>query len=121
MHLVPEDEHPHEHSDNWFRRLRDQAEAWMVDILARALSNPNWGDGWRIDLDGLVDGEARIVCSVLYWPADEFDLDSLEYDAPPEPAYFADLKRQLEFVSEHLAAEDPDGRRHRIARRGEGL
>src|SRR4051812_27172934 len=121
MHLVPEDEHPHEHSKSWFRRLRDEVEARLVDVVATAASNPNWGDGWRISLDGLVKGDARLVCSVLYWPADEFDLDSLDYEAPPEPGYFADLQRQLGRVEADLTAQDRDGAHHRIAKRGEGL
>jgi microsomal dipeptidase-like Zn-dependent dipeptidase len=121
MHLLPDDRHPHKHSTSWLRRLRDEVEASLVDIVGHALSNPNWGDDWRISLDGLVEGEARIVCSVLYSPADEFDLDNPHYDAPPEPGYFADVEHQIELVKHDLHALDPEGERHRIAKRGEGL
>jgi microsomal dipeptidase-like Zn-dependent dipeptidase len=120
MHLLPQDTHPHEHSASWFRRLRDKFEAWLLDEVADELSNPDDGD-WRISLDGLAEGGARIVCSVLYSPADEFDLDSLDYDAPPEPGYFADLKHQVELVKHDLRKQDPEEKRHRIARRGKGL
>jgi microsomal dipeptidase-like Zn-dependent dipeptidase len=121
MHLIPEDEHPHEHSKGWFRRLRDLVEAELVDLAARAIGNASWDGGWRIDLDGLAAGEARLVCSVLYWPADEFDLDNPHPNAPPEPGYFQDIKHQLTYVENQLASQDPDGRRHRIAKRGDTL
>ena len=121
MHLLPEDKHPNPHVKSWFGRLRDEVQAWLVDIAARAASNEDWGSGWRISLDGLKEGDARLVCSVLYWPADEFDLDTLEYDAPPGPDYFPHLQHQLGYVEGKLADEDPDGTVHRIAKRGEPL
>src|SRR5947209_6885469 len=121
MHLVPEDKHPHEQSMGWFRQLRDLVEAELVELAARAIGNASWDSGWRIDLNGLAAGEARLVCSVLYWPADEFDLDNLDPNAPPERGYFEDIKRQLGRVEQQLANEDPDGKLHRIARRGDAL
>lgn len=121
MHLLPEDKHPNPHVRNWFERLRDEGQALLVDLAARAASNEHWNSGWRISLDGLEHGDARLVCSVLYWPADEFDLDTLEYDAPPGPDYFAHLQHQLGYVEDKLAEQDRDGKVHRIAKRGEPL
>lgn len=127
MHLVPEGRHPkrhepHEHHEGWFERLREGAEDWLVEIVGRALSNPDWSEEWRISLDGLVEGGASVVCSVLYWPADEFDLDKVpHYEAPPEPGYFADIQDQLEVVEEDLREQDRDGERHRVAKRGERI
>jgi hypothetical protein len=74
MHLVPAERHPRRVSAGWFRRLEDEFDADAVALLARVLNDPGWGESWRVDLDGLVQREARIVCSVLYCPADEFDL-----------------------------------------------
>lgn len=106
---------------SWFGRLRDDAQAWLVGIAARVASNEHWDSGWRISLDGLKEGDARLVCSVLYWPADEFDLDTLEYDAPPGPDYFPHLQHQLGYVEDQLAKKDRGGKVHRIAKRGEPL
>lgn len=121
MHLLPGDRQPNPHATNWFERLRDRVQAELVDIAARLASNEHWGSGWRISLDGLKQGDSRLVCSVLYWPADEFDLDTLKYDAPPGPDYFPHLQHQLGYVEDRLAHEDPDRSIHRIAKRGEPL
>ena len=121
MHLLPEDRHPNGHSASWLRRMRDAAEAALEGILARAINNTGWDTGWRIDLDGLEQGDARLVCSVLYWPADEFDLDLLDSNAGPEAGYFAHLEHQLDAVTADLRTQDPDGSRHRIATRGRPL
>jgi microsomal dipeptidase-like Zn-dependent dipeptidase len=121
MHLLPEDKHPNPHVKSWFKRLRDDVQALLVDVAARAVNNEHWGSGWRISLKGLEEGDARLVCSVLYWPADEFDLDTLEYDAPPGPDYFPHLQHQLGLVEAKLADEARDGNVYRIAKRGEPL
>lgn len=121
MHLLPADKHPHERSKSWLRGLRDLVEAELVELAARAIGNASWDSDWRIDLDGLEAGEARLVCSVLYLPADEFDLDNLHPNAPPEDGYFKDVKRQLGYVEKQLEKQDPEGTRHRIAKRGDTL
>jgi microsomal dipeptidase-like Zn-dependent dipeptidase len=116
MHLLPRDRHPHRTAGGWFRRLEDEFDADAVDLLARVLNNPGWDEGWRVDLDGLVAGGARLVCSVLYWPEDEFQLDT-----SPAPGSFADLKGLLAFVEGDLQKVDPPGAHHVIVKRPEDL
>lgn len=48
------------------------------------------------------------MCSVLYWPASEFDLPHLN-EAPPLDPYFDYLKRQLEFIEDELPKTTADG------------
>jgi microsomal dipeptidase-like Zn-dependent dipeptidase len=115
MHLVPEDHNPHGASASWFRRLRDRLEAFATGLLGHLIANPGWLSGWRVDLDQLEKGNAKIVCSVLYWPPAEFDFDR-GYGSDPEPGYFDELKRQMRFVENHLQEEDPAGDRHLIVR-----
>ena len=97
MHLVPKDSHPHKVSQSWWQAVKDAAEAEATELAARALNDERWDDGWRVSLDGLVGGGARIVCSVLYWPADEFT-----FEHTPVPASFADLQQLLSFVEHDL-------------------
>src|SRR5689334_4966317 len=120
MHLLSRDRHPHGVSESWLDRVRDDVEADVEGVLARLINNPGWDAGWRVDLDGLEQGGARIVCSVLYWPPAEFDVDE-PYGADPEPGYFARLESQLEGVEEALREQDPDGSRHAIARSASDL
>jgi microsomal dipeptidase-like Zn-dependent dipeptidase len=120
MHLLPEDRHPHGVTAGFFRRLKDELEADLEGLAARLLNDPSWDAGWRVDLQGLEQGDARIVCSVLYWPPDEFDLGR-SYGSPPGPGYFGDLQGQLEFVEQDLQKLDPQGTRHVIVRRAGDL
>lgn len=120
MHLLPGDRHPQGASASWLRRLRDEFEADLEGFLARVINDPGWGAGWRVDLDGLAHGGVGTLCSVLYWPPAEFDFDR-SYGAPPEPGYFEDLKHQLKMVEDDLAAKDPNGETHLIARQAADL
>jgi microsomal dipeptidase-like Zn-dependent dipeptidase len=120
MHLLPDDRHPHGRSESWLQRLREQLEAELEEVLARLLNNPDWRSGWRVDLDGLERGGAGVVCSVLYWPAAEFDLDR-SYGTDPEPGYFDHLKHQLEAVEADLDRLDPQRARHVAVRRAADL
>ena len=95
----------------WAQRLR----AGVLALAARLLNFRRFGDTWRVDLDGLEEGEVGVVFSVLYQPFAEMDLDEW-YAAPPEPGYFADLVDQLEDVEAELAQIDPAGARHLIVR-----
>jgi microsomal dipeptidase-like Zn-dependent dipeptidase len=115
MHLLPGDRHPHGASAEFFRRLKDELEADVEGLLARVFNDPSWDAGWRVDLPGLEAGGVRLVCSVLYWPPDEFDLER-RYGAPPGPGYFGDLQGQLKYVEEDLRTLDPTGDRHVVAR-----
>ena len=120
MHLLPQDGHPHGVSEGFFRRLKDEFDASAEGLLARVVNDASWDSGWRVDLDGLDEGGARAVCSVLYWPPDEFDF-SRSYGSPPGPGYFSDLQAQLRYVEDNLQSLDPQGSRHRIVKRAEDL
>lgn len=120
MHLLPADRHPHGASAPWFQRMRDVLDAEAEGLLARLLNNPGWSAGWRVDLDGLEQGGARIVCSVLYWPPAEFDIGLLS-GSPPVAESFKDLQHVLIHVEEKLQEQDPDGLRHLIVRRATDL
>jgi microsomal dipeptidase-like Zn-dependent dipeptidase len=127
MHLLPDEHHPHRRSQDWFHRLgdelqelREDLEAEATGLLARVINNRSWGSGWRIDLDGLEDGGAGIVCSVLFWPAAEIDFGE-GYGAPPEAGYYEQLQQHLEHVEDDLREQDPEGTRHVIVTRAEHL
>jgi microsomal dipeptidase-like Zn-dependent dipeptidase len=110
MHRVAwEETHPHGHVVRWWERIRRDVTAEAFDLVARLVDHPAFGAGWGVDLDGLEEGGAGIVCSVLYWPFCEFQLP---YGAPPDPAAFDCLVAQLDDVEAHLADVDPDGTRH---------
>jgi microsomal dipeptidase-like Zn-dependent dipeptidase len=112
MHLLPEEHEPRERAKGFFAQLRDSFDRASEEVTGRLLNNPSWGSGWRVDLDGLERGGARLVCSVLYCPPDEFTLDPT-----PRPASFDDLRDQLEYVESNLQQLDRAGTRHVIARR----
>jgi microsomal dipeptidase-like Zn-dependent dipeptidase len=116
MHLLPEDRHPRGSTEGWLHRLKDDIDAAAVDLLARALNDRAWDTGWRVDLKGLDQGGARIVCSVLYWPADEFVLGST-----PLPGSFSDLQNQLRVVEQDLQGLDRDGARHVLVKHASDL
>ena len=107
MHLLPADHHPHGLAGGWLDKLKADFDAEAVKVAGDLLNDPRWCGGWRVDLDGLVAGGARMVCSVLYWPADEFRLA-----ARPAPASFADLQSLLGVVEADLQQRDPSGERH---------
>lgn len=116
MHLLPEEQEPRERSKGFFAQLRNGFDRASEEVLGRLLNNPSWGSGWRVDLDGLERGGARLVCSVLYWPPDEFTLDPT-----PPPGSFDDLRGQLEYVETNLHQLDPAGTRHVVAKRAGDL
>jgi len=116
MHLLPEDRHPHGSTEGWLGRVRDELQADLEGLLAPFLNDASWKEGWRVDLDKLEQGGARLVCSVLYWPPAEFDF-AVKYASPPLAEYYGDLKYQLECVENDLRRQDPDGTRHIIARK----
>jgi microsomal dipeptidase-like Zn-dependent dipeptidase len=120
MHLLPAEKHPHDVSEGFLTRLKHGLEGEAEGLLAKYLNDRSPKSGWRVDLDGLRAGGARLVCSVLYAPPDEFDIDR-RYGAPPAPGYFEDLQKQLEDVERDLNRLDPDGERHVVVRRTDDL
>jgi len=109
MHLLPSDHHPHGLAHGWLEKLKGDFDAEATGIAADLFNDPRSGR-WRVDLDGLVQGGARIVCSVLYWPADEFRLAS-----QPASGSFADLQSLLSLVEGELHKLDPKCQRHVLA------
>jgi microsomal dipeptidase-like Zn-dependent dipeptidase len=120
MHLLPAEKHPHDVSGGFLSRLKVDLEDDAERLLAKYLNDRSPKSGWRVDLDGLRAGGARLVCSVLYAPPDEFDIDR-RYGAPPGPGYFDDLQNQLEDVELDLDRLDPDGQRHVVVRHVDDL
>ena len=116
MHLLPEEHEPRELSKGFFAELRDSFDRAGEDVVGRLANNPSWGSGWRVDFDGLERGGARLVCSVLYCPPDEFTLDPT-----PRPRSFDDLRGQLGYVETNLQHLDPAGTRHVIAKQTRDL
>jgi microsomal dipeptidase-like Zn-dependent dipeptidase len=115
MHLLPSDDHPHGLAHGWLERLKDDFDAEATAIAADLFNDPRSGK-WRVDLDGLVQGGARLVCSVLYWPAGEF-----RFGAEPASGSFADLQSLLSFVEDELHQLDPNCERHVLARQASDL
>jgi microsomal dipeptidase-like Zn-dependent dipeptidase len=109
MHLLPKDRHPHRAAAGWLQGLKDEFDARAVGIAAHLFNDPHFWEGWRVDLNRLITGEAQIVCSVLFWPESEFRLGST-----PAPGAFEDLQRLLTFVEDELQRRDPAGARHII-------
>ncbi len=116
MHLLPQERHPRGLAKGFFQGLKDDLDANAVGLVAKLVNNRSWESGWRVDLDGLRNGNARIVCSVLYWPEDEFDLAS-----KPLHGSFGDLQRQLQYVEQNLTDLDQDGTLHVLAKRSSDL
>jgi microsomal dipeptidase-like Zn-dependent dipeptidase len=120
MHLVagePDAEGP---GEKLFQRLEDRVEGGILDVVRRIANDAGLYSGWRVSLEGLRAGGAGVVCSVLYWPACEFDPLHLN-DEPPLDRYFEDLKRQLEFIEETLPDATADGTPVFVARTAEDL
>ncbi len=131
MHLVADEPDPEGPTDAWTRQFIDtgpdpdgpreplllrlvrqliyKVEACILDLAARIVNDSGWSEGWRIkNVDGLEKGGAEIVCSVVYWPASEFDLPRLN-DEPPLDAYFERIKGQLQFIENGLPSQTADG------------
>lgn len=115
MHLVADEPDPEGPREPWLRKLLDKAEGVILDDAAHILNDSGWSSGWRVSLEGLHAGGAEIVCSVLYWPASEFDLAYLN-DAPPRDDDFERLKTQLEFIEDELPETTADGTPVSVAR-----
>ncbi len=120
MHLVADEPDPEGPREPWLRKLLDKAEGAILDDAARILNDSGWSSGWRVSLEGLQAGGAGIVCSVLYWPASEFDLTDLN-KAPPRDDDFERLRTQLAYIQDELPKETADGTPVFVARTGADL
>jgi microsomal dipeptidase-like Zn-dependent dipeptidase len=108
MHLVADEPDAAGPKEGWLRRFVDKLEGGALDLVAKVVNDAGWSSGWRVSLEGLKTGGAGLVCSVLYWPASEFDPVHLN-EEPPLDRYFEYLKRQLEFIETGLPDATADG------------
>jgi microsomal dipeptidase-like Zn-dependent dipeptidase len=108
MHLVADEPDAAGPKEGWLSRFVDKIEGGILDLVAKIVNDAGWSSGWRVSLEGLKSGGAGIVCSVLYWPASEFDPLHLN-EAPPLDRYFDYLERQLEFIEAGLPGTTADG------------
>jgi microsomal dipeptidase-like Zn-dependent dipeptidase len=111
MHLLPAEHDPLGRKESWARRIIDNLKEDLVGLLAHIVNNREWDSGWRVSLDGLEQGGAKIVCSVLYWPPAEFEFDRRLSGTPPLKEYFDYVEHQLKYVENDLRRQDPDGTR----------
>ena len=120
MHLLANDPSP---SDTYDRivhvrrrpRWQDRLRALVVRIAAREFNYRDHASGWRVTFDGLERSHTGLVCSVLFEPFAEIDLDELP-QAAPEDGYFADLVEHLDRVEAELKRIDPPRARHLVVR-----
>lgn len=115
MHLFPEEHSPGGRHESWGERLRNKLQGVAVDLMAHLINDEHLDGPWRVTLDGLEQGGAKLVCSVLYWPPAEFDF-AVKYATPPLPAYFGDVRYQLQTVEQDLLRLDPTQQRVIVAR-----
>jgi microsomal dipeptidase-like Zn-dependent dipeptidase len=120
MHLLADDASPSETYDRIVRvrrrpRWLDRLRAAVLLIAARGFNYRNHASGWRVTFDGLERGHTGLVCSVLFEPFAEIDLDELP-QSDPEDGYFADLIEHLDRVEDELERIDPSGARHVVVR-----
>ena len=102
MHLVERqsETHPRAHVKSWWERARDEIDELGIDIASR-LFNGAFDHPWHVSLDGLREGGAELVCSVLYWPFYEFQIGAA-YGSKPDRDAFGALIAQLDGVEDAL-------------------
>jgi microsomal dipeptidase-like Zn-dependent dipeptidase len=115
MHLFSEDDRPRAGRETWLERLRNELQAGIVDLLAPIANDRYVGATWRVDLNGLKEGGAKLVCSVLYWPPAEFDF-AVKYGSPPLREYYEDVQYQIQCVEADLKKQNQQEDRARIAK-----
>ena len=97
--------------------LEDSIAASVVSAVGRLGNRRRWWSQPRVTLESLRAGDCRVVCSVLYCAAQEFDFPAFArrgYGCPGTDGYFAALLRQLDLV-EASAVEEAAAA---LARRG---
>jgi microsomal dipeptidase-like Zn-dependent dipeptidase len=71
-------------------RDHGKLRAAVLAIAARLFNARDWDSGWRVTAEQLEAGGVTVVCSALYRPFSEMDLDE-PFGAPPESAYYDKL------------------------------
>jgi microsomal dipeptidase-like Zn-dependent dipeptidase len=72
-----------------------KVRAAVLQLAARLFNFRHWDSSWRVTPQLLEQGGVKVVCSVLYRPFSEMDLDE-PFGAPPESAYYEQLIELLE-------------------------
>jgi len=91
------------------RPLLDKLRAVVLQLASRVFSDKDWWSGDRVTMELLDRGDARLVFSVLFSPADEIDAPH-PYPQAPRNAYFGRLLEQLERVEEDLRRHAREGK-----------
>jgi microsomal dipeptidase-like Zn-dependent dipeptidase len=89
------------------RRLWHKIRAILVRLAAKRLNFGRSGK-WRVDLDGLAEGDVRLVFSVLYVPEAELGIEEWVSGGPGEDS-FEDLVEQLGEVNTALGERKAQG------------
>jgi microsomal dipeptidase-like Zn-dependent dipeptidase len=89
------------------RRLWHKIRAILVRLVAERI---NFGESgtWRVSLDGLAEGDVRLVFSVLYVPEAELGFEEWVSGRPGKDSFEA-LTEHLDQVNADLLAQGDDG------------
>jgi microsomal dipeptidase-like Zn-dependent dipeptidase len=104
MHVIGDDLHPRGTHEGLLGRLLTLVDAGLLRILNHAFNSAEWTSGWRVDLKGLIDANAQLVWSVLYWPAAEFEIGSL-LESGPKTEFYEDITSLLTAVEDDVAKQ----------------
>jgi microsomal dipeptidase-like Zn-dependent dipeptidase len=104
MHVVPGDLNPRGTHEGLLGRLLTLVDSGLLLILNRAFNSAEWDSGWRVNLQGLLDANAQLVWSVLYWPAAEFEIGSL-LESGPKVEFYEDIMSLLDSVEADVAEQ----------------
>jgi microsomal dipeptidase-like Zn-dependent dipeptidase len=83
----------------------EKVRAWLLKLLNNEENFPAPNQP-AVTIPNLKAAGAGVVLSVLYAPFDEMDLTK-QYAAPPEAAYFADIRDQIRAVESDITANFP--------------
>ena len=82
-------------------RLRDRARALLIGLASRFGNYRSLFAGPRVTIEGLREGDVRVVLSVLYSFFDELELGE-EYPAQPKRGYLDTLLGHIDLVEQDL-------------------
>jgi len=120
MHLLPSEYDPPGYKKNFLERVRDLIQPRIIALAAYLFNDRNRRAGWRVEMPYVEESGVRLVCSMLYWPAAEFDL-SKKYASPPIEQYWKYVEYQLEKVEKDLNERIAGGAPVVIAKRAADL
>lgn len=88
----------------------DRRRAFVMGLLAVMTDFEGWSKGWRVSLDGLVEGKVGLLLSALYDPASEWLVVPRRFR--PRTSSFSTLTCILDCVEADLRRRDPSHTRH---------